>query len=112
MPSDLDFLRQHVNGVVRGAGQGMGVAIAITDDEVVSGKSGLFGRWGSKVERFPLSHVAEVRTVPNPTANLLTVEFASSPPRSLVVMYERDAEADFTRIVAILQRQLTAGGRA
>jgi len=106
MSKHLTVIQKHVQGAsIHAAGEGMGYAVALTDDELLVGKSKLFG---SSVERFALAGIADMRTVPNPSANLLQIEFAGPPPRSLTVMYRPEAEGDFGKIIELLRQRVHA----
>jgi hypothetical protein len=103
MSNHMDLVRKSSNGAaLRAAGEGIRVAVAVTDTELITGRAGFLGRFGSRVERFELSALSELKHVPNPSANLLVLEFAGSPARTLALMYERSAQTDFDQIVAVL----------
>jgi len=85
---------------VRAAGEAMGYAVVVTDDELITGKAKMFG---AQIQRYPLQKIAHLRTIPNPTANVLEVHFATTPPSSLVVMYNGTAQAAFESIIALLR---------
>jgi hypothetical protein len=109
MSKHMDAIRKTLNGSpIRAAGEAMGFAVAVTDDELITGKAKLFG---GKVERFKLGEVERVRVVPNPSANLLEVQFAGAGARSLTVMYGPDALAAFERVISLLRAQVERGGR-
>ena len=106
MSRHLEAIRKILHGTpIRAAGEGLVLAVAVTEDEVITGKAKLFG---ATVERFKLDEVSSVRVVPNPSANLLEIEFTGPPPRSLTAMYGPSAVADFEHIVALVRRH--AGG--
>jgi hypothetical protein len=107
MSRNLDLIRKSIDGApIRTLGEAIGKTVALTDAEVVTAKAGLFGRWGGKLERYPLQALAAVTAVPNPSANLLTLEFHSHPPTSVMLMFGPAGAAAFEEIVAVLQEQL------
>ena len=115
MPTNLDVIRGALAGVpMRVSAAAMGKAVAVTDDEVVTARAGLFGRWGRKIERYPLHALAAVTAIPNPSASLLTLEFQGQPPSKLMLMFEPTAQAAFHELVGILEERLgrrDQGGR-
>jgi hypothetical protein len=55
MASDVDFIRERLNGErVLAIVQGISMAVALTESALVTGKRGLFGRWGQKLDRYPI----------------------------------------------------------
>jgi hypothetical protein len=109
MAKHLEAIRKNLNGTkIRAAGEAMGFAVAVTEDELITGKAKLFG---VKLERFRLAEVNGVRVVPNPSANLLEVGFGGGTSRSLTVMYGPDALKDFEGVIGLLRQQLNGGGR-
>jgi hypothetical protein len=107
MSSHLQVLHKSIGAdAIRATAEAMGLAVVLTDDQLVTGRAGLFSRWGNKIERFELDALAVIRTVPNPSANLLQLEFTGSPPQTLVLMYPAEAVSDFTRITGLLQARL------
>jgi hypothetical protein len=106
MSKHLAVIQKHLQGTsIHATGEAMGYAIALTDDELLVGKAKLFG---ATVQRFTLAGLSDLRAVPNPSANLLQIEFAGPPPQSLMVMYGPDARADFGKIIELLQQRLRA----
>lgn len=104
MSKHLEALKKRAAGeALRAVGEGMGVAVGVTQDELITAKAKLFG---AKVERFPLRQVSAVRTIPNPAANVLGLDFSTNPPRTVTVMYEADAQTAFTTIISILKEYL------
>jgi len=109
MSSHLELVHKHINGSpIRAEAEGIRIALAVTDDGVIAGRSGFLGRWGSKVEYFELQDLVALRTVPNPSANLMILEFEGTPRRTLTVMYGPQGQADFERIVDLLEARLAA----
>ena len=107
MSAHMEFVRQNVAaGTIRASAEGIRVAVVVTDDELVTGRAGLFGRWGNRVERFPLGRLAGLRVVPNPSAYLLQLEFRESAAGGVTVMYEQSAKQDFDAVVRLLQQRL------
>jgi hypothetical protein len=91
---------------IRAAAEAMGRAVAITADELITAKSGLLGRWGNRVERYPLSALRDVQLLPNPAAALLALQFEGRP--SVTLMFGLHAQSDLERLLALLQGQLEA----
>lgn len=111
MSAHLGFVHQHVAaGAIRASGEAIRLAVVVTDDELVTGRAGLFGRWGGKIERFALARLSSLRVVPNPSAYLLQLEFTGVPPASVTLMYEPLARRDFDEIVRMLQQRLERSG--
>ena len=107
MSTRMEFVRQNVAaGTIRASAEGIRVAVVVTDDELVTGRTGLFGRWGNRVERFPLARLTGLRLVPNPSASLLQLEFLETAAGSVTVMYEPSARQDFDAVVRLLQQRL------
>ena len=106
MSKHLEALKTSAAGEpLRAVGEGMGVAVGVTNDDFITAKAKLFG---AKVERFPLRAVSAMRTIPNPAANVLGIDFSTTPPRTVTVMYEGDAQEAFTAIIAILEEHVAA----
>jgi hypothetical protein len=109
MAKHLDAIRKNLNGAkIRAAGEAMGLAVVVTEDEIVTGKAKLFG---AKLERFKLAEVRAVRVVPNPSANLLEIGLGGHSARSLTVMYGPEALKDFEDVIGLLRQQLHGAGR-
>lgn len=102
----LQAIEKDLQGdAIRAAGEAMGMAVAVTDRELVTGKARLFG---ATVVRFPLGAVCNLRTIPNPSANLLEIEFAETAPvRSLMIMYQSEAQADFEAVIALIRQHIS-----
>jgi len=101
--TDVDYVREQLQGErIAVIVQGISLALALTDESLVTGKRGLFGRWGNRLERFPLTAVAAVQVIPNPTANVLRVEFAGTPPHSLAVVFPASAQAELRDMEVLL----------
>jgi hypothetical protein len=112
MANHVEFLRQQVGGgSVRAAAQGNTVAVVVTDEEILCGRSGLFGRFGNRVERFPLSRLSALEVLPNPSASLLQLRFAA-PDEDRSVLFPASARTALDEVVSVLQACLPgAGGR-
>jgi hypothetical protein len=101
MSKHREAIEKNLQGTpIRAAGEAMGMAVAITDEDLVTGKAKLFG---AKVQRFPLRTISNIRTIPNPSANVLEIAFATTPPSSVMVMYGSEAQRDFDDIIAMLK---------
>lgn len=107
MSKHLNFLLEHVDSsAIRATAEGFGLGVALTEDELVTAKAAIIRRWG-KVERFPLTSVVGLRTVPNPSANLLQVEFSEGgSTRVLTLMYSSESAPAFERIIGFLRERL------
>jgi len=104
MSKHLEAIQKRLQGTsIRATAEAMGRAVALTDDEFVMAKAKLFS---VSVERVPLDTLSGLRTIPNPSANLLEIDFSGPPPRSVTVMYGPEAQADFERIITLLQQHL------
>jgi len=95
--------RELVGSSIRATGEAMGMAVAITDQELVVGKAKLFG---AKIQRFPLQQLGKISTIPNPSANVLQVDFTTQPPSGVMVMYSQEAQAAFRTITSMLEAHL------
>lgn len=109
MSKHLDFLFEEVErSAIRVSAEGFGLAVALTEDQLITAKAGIIRRWG-KVERFPLSSLVALRSMPNPSANLLQIQFAEgSGGRVLTIMYPPESSAAFDQIIGFLQGRLAA----
>jgi hypothetical protein len=111
MSNHMELMKSAIDAsAVKVAAEGIRMAVALTDDELVTARAGFLGRWGSKVERFSLGSLSDVRFVPNPSANLLQLEFNGSPPKSLIVMFEPKAAGAFEPIIHSLRERVTRRG--
>ena len=105
MSSNLELLRKSIAPKpILAAAEGVAIAVALTEDELATGKAGPFRR--GTVERFPLRALTGVRAIPNPHATLLEIEFGKPRERSVTVLYEADQRAEFERIEAFLRDRL------
>lgn len=106
MSKHLKVIEKDLRGAtIRANGEAMGMAVAVTDQEIITGAAGFL--WGEKIKRFPLSAVSSLRTIPNPSANMLEIEFAKSAPESsLTIMYRPEAQSDFERIITLLRQRI------
>ena len=105
MSSNLALLRERIAPkTILAAAEGVAIAVALTEDELATGKTGPFRR--GTVERFPLRALTGVRVIPNPHATLLEIEFGKPRERSVTVLYEADQRADFERITALLRDRM------
>jgi hypothetical protein len=48
----------------------------------------------------------DLQVIPGPSSSFVQFEFGGLPPRSLTVMYEPSAEADFTRMVELVRPRI------
>jgi hypothetical protein len=109
VPNHIDYVRQHCDYPVRAIARSFGLAVAVTDTELVIGRAGLFGRWGASLERFPLEALHGIEVAPNPSADLLRVHFADRE-RPLLIMYSVEDKAQFDAIISTLRARV--GGSA
>ena len=108
MADSMEVVRLRINGAaIRAAGKGLTMAVAVTDDEIVTGRAGFLGRWGAKVERYRLDELSGVTTIANPSANLLKLEFGGDAGSILTIMYGPEAVPDFERLITLLERRLS-----
>ena len=106
MSKHLEAIQKRLQGAsIHAAAEAMGRAVALTEDEFVTAKAKLFG---VSIDRFPLVTLSSLRAIPNPSANLLEIDFSGPPLRSVTVMYGPEAQADFDRIITLLQRHLAS----
>jgi hypothetical protein len=107
MSVHLELVHQSIDpSSIRASAEGIRVAVAVTDEELITAKAGVIKRW-SKVERFSLSDLSGLRTVPNPSANLLQVEFSDgSSKRVVAIMYPPQSVSAFEQITAYLRKRL------
>ncbi|MCX8072920.1 MAG: hypothetical protein N3C12_10770 [Candidatus Binatia bacterium] len=112
MSKHLDLLREQVEGsALRLSADAIGFAVAITDREFITAKAGMIRRW-SRVERFPLEELVDLRAFPNPSANLLQLQFSGASRSEVVtIMYPPESAAAFERLIAILRDYITENQR-
>lgn len=108
MANNLEFVRSAVEGEVRAAVEGIGMAAVLTDSEFIVGKAGMFGRWGAKLQRYDLSRLSHVRTLMYPAANVLSLNFIGTPPQAFSLMYYDAARTAFAPLIAALEAQAVA----
>lgn len=109
MSKHLDLLFEHLDrSSIRAVAEGIGVAVALTSREFVTAKKGLLRRW-DRLERFPLEQLEGLRVVPNPSANLLQLQFTEGSDWQVVtVMFPPEAAAQFSEMIGLLQEHLRA----
>ena len=109
MSRHISALANVVRGVpLRAIGEAVGRAVALTDTELITVKA----QWlRTHVERFRLGTMTRVRTIPNPHARLLQVEFGGTTPRTVTLLFSARATADFNVFMALLRRRLGMGVR-
>lgn len=106
MSRDLELVRSQVEADrCRGAAAGVGIALAITDDEVVTAKAGLFG-WGQKVRRFNLDRLTYVGHTPNSYGDALCVQFDNATDLRFTIRFEPWAREAFAPIIAALKQRV------
>lgn len=104
MSRNLDLVRSSVGAAnCRAAAAGSGIAVAVTDDEVVMAKAGLFGRWGQRVNRYKLDRLTHVGHTPNSFGHALCLEFDNSPDLRFTIRFEPAAHAAFAPIIETLK---------
>lgn len=102
MSQHLDVIRKNLNGSpIRAAGEAMGLAVVVTDDELITGK---MKQYGATIERFKLATAARLRLLPNPAANLLQIDFTGPPAHCVTVIYGPEALADFGALITLVAR--------
>jgi hypothetical protein len=105
MSKHMAYLRKKTEAdAIRTCAEAMGLAVALTADELITARGGFLGR-GGRLDRYPLSAVTGIRALPNPHASLLEVEL--SDKRSITFMYERCASADFERLAQMLRVRIS-----
>lgn len=103
MSNHLSLVRQTIGeGAIRATGEAIGIAVAVTDTELVTGKAGFLSRWGNKVQRYSLSSVLSVRKLRDPHTSLLQVEIGGPRPCTITFLYEPTANADFEQLETLL----------
>lgn len=78
------------------------MAIVLTNDEIVTGKSGL---WRHRIKRFPLCDLVSVREFADPRMSTLALKFVGTG-RSLMILYDPQSAAGITTIIARLRQRL------
>jgi hypothetical protein len=105
MSNNLKTIRDTVGAdKIRADGDAIGLGVAITDDELVTARAGLATR-GPTVQRFSLNSLTKLRVLPNPHANLVEIEFAGKPPKSVTFMYDARTAKDLEGVVGILRER-------
>lgn len=108
MGKNIELIRQNLDGgAIRAIGEAIGFAVAITDSEFITGKARLFSSRKGTIQRFPLSSIARIETIPNPSANLMEIRFAPSDI-TVTVMYGAQHKPEFERIESLLREALQA----
>lgn len=108
MSRDLDLVRSSIDsGRCLAAAAGVGLALAITEDELVTAKSGLFG-WGKRIDRYKLDRLTYVGHTPNSYGHALCVQFDNSPDLRFTVRFEPWAKEAFAPIIATLKERVRA----
>lgn len=110
MPSHIDFLRSQAGGDVRLAAQGNTLAVVLTGEELLCGRAGLFGRFGNRVDRYPLTRLAGLEVLPNPNASVVMLRFAE-PEEEVTVLFPASERAAVDELTAALQHRLNGGRR-
>jgi hypothetical protein len=101
MSRTLVGLKAALGNDLRAAGDAMGLAVALTDTELVTAKAKLFG--SPTLTRYPLNELRAVELVPNPSANRLQIHIGS---QNLMVLYGPESGADFEQLIALLKKRL------
>jgi hypothetical protein len=86
---------------MRAAGEAMGLAVAVTDSELVTAKAKLFG--SPTLTRYPLSELSAIEHVPNPSANRLQMRIGT---QSVMILFGPESAADFVPLIDMLKRRL------
>lgn len=107
MSRDLDLVRSSIeDGHCVAAAAGIGAAWALTENELVTAKAGLFGRWGKRVDRYHLDRLTHVGHTPNSYGDSLCVQFDSSPDLRFTIRFEPWARIAFTPIIDSLKQRM------
>jgi hypothetical protein len=103
MSKHIDFLSQQTGGrAVRVAAQGFSMAVVVTDEEVIVGNTGLFGRFGTRVTRYARERIAQVGIRPNRDATMLQMSLVS-PDEQVFVLFESSARDEVDTLVETLR---------
>jgi len=95
-------LDQLAGQIARATAQGNTQAVVVTDEEIATGRAGLFGRWGGKVQRYPLARLRDHELIHNPSCYILRV-YLVDPAEELTVMFPGSAKAAAEEIAAALR---------
>jgi hypothetical protein len=101
MSRTMGGLKAALGNDLRAAGDAMGLAVAVTDTELVTAKAKLFG--SPTLTRYPLEELRAVELVPNPSANRLQIHIGS---QSVMVLFGPESAADFEPLIAMLNQRL------
>ena len=105
MSSNLELIQQEIpENAIRACAAAMSVAIAVTDEELVTARRGMFG-FGKKVKRYPLENLANVTLTQNPHADLLALDFSNG--EDLFLMFKPESRTGAERIVKLLRSRMS-----
>ncbi len=105
MSSHIDFLRGQTGADVRVAAQGNTLAVVLTADELLCGRAGFLGRFGARLDRYPLARLSGLEMLPNPSASVLTLRFAQ-PDEEITVLFPASERHAVDQLVGALKDQL------
>lgn len=88
----------------RAVGQGNTQAVVVTDAEIAVGRAGLFGRFGNKLQRYPLARLHGCELIANPSAHILRIYF-TDPVEELTVMFPGSEKAAADGIAGALTQR-------
>jgi hypothetical protein len=101
MSRKLESLKAALGDSCRAVADGLSLALALTDTELVTAKPKLFG--GVILTRYPLAEVTAIEHMPNPTANRLTIRLRGG---SVQVLYGAEEASAYQSIMALLNDRL------
>jgi hypothetical protein len=109
MATHEEFLRKELGTEeIKAMATGLAFAVAVTPTQVVTGRTGLLGRWGGKVERYDLARLSGIHVAPNPSATMLRIEFSG---KTVMVLYDLSASPGFEKMIPMLQERAQANSR-
>jgi hypothetical protein len=107
MSRDLQLVQANVdpNRCIASAA-GVGVALAVTDDELIIASSGFLGLWGKRVQRYKLDRLTYVGHTPNSYGHALCLMFDDSPDGRMTIRFEPWAKEAFAPIIEALRARV------
>jgi hypothetical protein len=107
MSRDLKLVQSNVdpNRCVATAA-GVGIALAVTDDELVTASSGFLGLWGKRVQRYKLDRLTYVGHTPNAYGHALCLMFDDSPDTRMTIRFEPWAKESFAPLIEALKARI------
>lgn len=106
MATHMDVVREAVAAeAIEASALATNMAVALSGDEIITGKAGI---WRRRLHRYPLCDLALVREFPDARMTTLTLKF-ENPSRSLMLTYGPGTAVDFERIIQKLRQRLKVG---